>query len=161
MSPAATPVILFGASGRMGQEILRLAPDRADIEIVAALIRPGARLLGEPVWPDRADALAYETVLEPERRADVLVRVRPDADAEVAEREVHLAAALADAGVAVTDLVDAADQPFHEGGSVVTAWRWVEGSGAVEPAELGHLARTLRERTADVARVIVERVEAR
>ncbi len=73
MTPAATPVILFGASGRMGQEILRLAPDRADIEIVAALIRPGARLLGEPVWPDRADALAYETVLEPERRADVLV----------------------------------------------------------------------------------------
>jgi 4-hydroxy-tetrahydrodipicolinate reductase len=73
MSRRPTPVILFGASGRMGQEILALAPNRSDVEVVAALVRPGARLVGEPVWPDRADALVYESVLEPERRAEVLV----------------------------------------------------------------------------------------
>lgn len=69
----ATPVILFGASGRMGQEILSLVPQRRDIDLVAALVRPGARLTGEPVWPARAEALAYASVLEPESRADVLV----------------------------------------------------------------------------------------
>lgn len=68
-----TPMVLFGAAGRMGQEILALAPNRSDIEVVAALVRPGARLVGEPVWPDRAEALVYESVLEPERRAEVLV----------------------------------------------------------------------------------------
>lgn len=85
------------------------------------------------------------------RRGDVLVRVRPEADAAVAEREVHLATALAEAGVPVTELVTPADQPFHEGGSVITAWRWAEGTGSVDAAELGLVARRLRERTADVA----------
>jgi hypothetical protein len=85
------------------------------------------------------------------RRGDVLVRVRPEADAAVAEREVHLATVLADVGVPVTDLVHPGDQPLHEDGVVVTAWRWVEGAGTVGPAELGGLARTLRERTADLA----------
>lgn len=83
------------------------------------------------------------------RRGDVLVRVRADVDAAVAEREVHLATSLAECGVPVTELVDPADQPFHEGGSVVTAWRWAEGTGTVGATEIGHLARTLRERTAD------------
>lgn len=84
------------------------------------------------------------------RRGDVLVRVRPESDAAVAEREVHLAVALAQAGVAVTDLVEPSLQPLHDGGSVITAWRWVEGDGVVGPAELGRLARSLRELTADV-----------
>jgi hypothetical protein len=85
------------------------------------------------------------------RRGDVLVRVRPDDDAGVAEREVHLALALAGAQVPVTGLVEPAHQPFHEEGAVVTAWRWVEGPGTVGSADLGDLARTLRERTADLA----------
>ena len=69
----ATPVILFGASGRMGQEILTLVPQQRDIDLVAALVRPGARLAGEPVWPVSAAALAYASALEPESRADVLI----------------------------------------------------------------------------------------
>ena len=85
------------------------------------------------------------------RRHDVLVRVRGADDAAVAEREVHLATALADADVPVTALVEPAGQPFAEGGCVVTAWRWSDGSGPVGPAELGGLARLLRERTAEVA----------
>lgn len=68
-----TPIILFGASGRMGQEILKLAPARHEVEIVAALVRPGARLIGEPVWPASAEALVYASALEPELRAQVLI----------------------------------------------------------------------------------------
>ncbi|MBX3284676.1 MAG: phosphotransferase [Actinobacteria bacterium] len=85
------------------------------------------------------------------RRNDVLVRVRPAADAAVAEREVHLAGVLAAAGVPVTELVAPDGQPLAVGSCVVTAWRWAEAPGASTPADLGHLARTLRECTADVA----------
>lgn len=70
---APTPVILFGASGRMGQEILKLAPERQDVEIISALVRPGSRFDGELVWPARPAALSYETALEPEQRAEVLI----------------------------------------------------------------------------------------
>ncbi|HQW80957.1 MAG TPA: 4-hydroxy-tetrahydrodipicolinate reductase [Pseudomonadota bacterium] len=69
----ATPVILFGASGRMGQELLALVPQRRDIDLVAALVRPGSRWVGEPVWPDRAAALTYGSTLEPELPAEVLI----------------------------------------------------------------------------------------
>lgn len=85
------------------------------------------------------------------RRGDVLVRVRPQADGGVADREVHLAVALVEAGVPVTELVEPAGQPFQEGGPVVTAWRWAEVGGVAGPTELGRLARTLREHTADIA----------
>ena len=37
-----TTVVLFGASGRMGQEILRIAPEQREIDIIAALVRLGS-----------------------------------------------------------------------------------------------------------------------
>jgi 4-hydroxy-tetrahydrodipicolinate reductase len=73
MSSTAS-VVLFGASGRMGQEILGLAPERADIEVVSALVRPGSAMDGELVWPLRANAsLAYRSVLDPEQCGAVLL----------------------------------------------------------------------------------------
>ncbi len=69
----ATAIVLFGASGRMGQEILRIAPERRDVELIAALVRPGSALSDEPVWPARASALSYESMLDPEQQAEVLI----------------------------------------------------------------------------------------
>lgn len=68
-----TPIILFGASGRMGQEILALASARHDVRVVSALVRPGSRMDGELVWPALPESLAYDSVLEPEQQAEVLV----------------------------------------------------------------------------------------
>lgn len=81
------------------------------------------------------------------RRGDVLVRARPVGDRTTAEREVRLAATMSDAGVPVTALVDGADQPWTVDECVVTAWRWVDAVRPAGPADLGALARTLREHT--------------
>ncbi|MBK6728474.1 MAG: 4-hydroxy-tetrahydrodipicolinate reductase [Xanthomonadales bacterium] len=70
---AATRIVLFGASGRMGQEILRLVPNEPGISVVSALVRPGSVLDGEPVWPGRTSSLVYERTLEPEQQGEVLV----------------------------------------------------------------------------------------
>lgn len=82
------------------------------------------------------------------RQDDVLVRVRPRTAEPVAAREVEVARALAEAGVACTELVGGRGQPWVEEGCVVTAWRWEQTVGAASPADVGHLARDLRERTA-------------
>ena len=81
------------------------------------------------------------------RQDDVLVRVRPRAAEPVAAREVEVARALADAGVPCTELVGGRGQPWVEDGHVVTAWRWEETVGSPTPADVGRLARDLRERT--------------
>lgn len=85
------------------------------------------------------------------RRRGVLVRSRPAGDQATAEREVLLAATLADAGVPVTALVEGEQQPWAVDGCVVSAWRWTDASAEAGPADLGGLARTLRERTASPA----------
>lgn len=89
------------------------------------------------------------------RLGTVLVRVRPAAGAPVAEREVRLASVLGGCGVPVTALVAGIDQPWTEDGCVVTAWRWTAtgvptdaAAPGAGPADIGALARTLRERTA-------------
>lgn len=69
----ATRIILFGASGRMGQEILRILAGHAGVDLVSALVRPGSTLEGEPVWPGRTSSLSYATTLEPEQQGEVLV----------------------------------------------------------------------------------------
>ena len=50
-------LLIHGASGRMGQTLLRLAAERADLRVVAAVAPPiaDAALLGQPFHP--ADAL--------------------------------------------------------------------------------------------------------
>ncbi|HWJ96890.1 MAG TPA: phosphotransferase [Acidimicrobiales bacterium] len=81
------------------------------------------------------------------RQDGVLVRSRLRSDEPVAAREVEVARALADAAVASVPLVAGKGQPWIVGGCVVTAWRWEEVTGVPSPADLGALARALRERT--------------
>ena len=111
------------------ERLVRLAPESPDSDGVDAveLVRDGAALLL--------------------RRGDVLVRVRGGDGLAVAEREVHLAAVLEDVGVPVTRLVGRASQPWFVEDCIVTGWRWSEGPGPIRPADLGTLARVLRERT--------------
>ena len=124
---------------------------------------------GDPRWRaavevlDRLNASATPPVVVRDglallvRQDDVLVRARPRAEEPVAAREVEVARALLEADVPVVPLVGGRGQPWVIGGCVVTAWRWEEVTGPVRPADLGALARSLRERTVgtyafDVAR---------
>ena len=57
---APVRVLIHGASGRMGQTLLRLAAGREDLSIVAAVARPSAdtALLGQPFHPlDQLDSV--------------------------------------------------------------------------------------------------------
>jgi hypothetical protein len=111
----------------------------------------GAEVLGRLAGPGSGpDTIVRDGVALLVRRGDVLVRVRPVEDRSTAEREVLLAGTLHDLGVPVTELVARHDQPWTVDTCVVTAWRWVEATGAAGPADLGALARTLRERAAQV-----------
>jgi len=71
-------VIVHGASGRMGQAILRIAAQQSDLRIVGALVRPESALLGQPLGltPGAADAdIAYRSSLADEVRAEVVIDV--------------------------------------------------------------------------------------
>ncbi len=81
------------------------------------------------------------------RQDGVLVRSRPRSEEPVAAREVEVGRALSDAGVPVVPLVGGTGQPWIVDGCVATAWRWEDVAGAPAPADLGALARSLRERT--------------
>jgi hypothetical protein len=82
------------------------------------------------------------------RAGDALVRVRPRAHEPMAAREVEVANLLADAGVPVVE-PRGVRQPWVIGAWVVTGWRWVDAEGEPTPADLGEMARQLRERTVD------------
>ncbi len=112
----------------------RLAPETGR-GLVTEVIRDGAALLV--------------------RRGSALVRVRHERWRETAEREVALAELLADLHVPVTRLVEPDGQPWTVDGMVVTAWRWVAAGQRVSAADVGLLARTLRERTAVAAGAVV------
>ncbi len=102
---------------------------------------------------DRINASATPPVLVREglsllvRQDAVLVRSRLRSEEPVAAREVEVGRALAEAGVPVVSLVGGTGQPWLVDGCVVTAWRWEDVTGAPSPADLGGLARALRERT--------------
>ena len=81
------------------------------------------------------------------RQDGVLVRSRFRSDEPVAAREVEVGRALADAGVPAVPLVGGRGQPWVVDGCVVTAWRWEDVIGTSTPADLGALARVLREQT--------------
>jgi len=81
------------------------------------------------------------------RQDRVLVRSRLRSEEPVAAREVEVGRALAEAEVPVVPLVGGRGQPWIVDGCVVTAWRWEEVAGVPTPADLGGLARSLRERT--------------
>lgn len=124
MAPVPDPRTLAGT-----QALDRIAPAGPGGRSAPTVVRDGAALLL--------------------RRGDGLVRVRPVPDGlGVAEREVRLARLLAEHDVPVTELLGDG-QPWEAEGCVITAWRWSSGGEPLEPATLGRLARTLRERTVD------------
>ncbi len=92
------------------------------------------------------------------RRGPVLARVRPEAEREVATREVRVARALAAAGVPAVALVEhpggPADvdlgprPPWSVEACSISAWGWVDSIGSASPAQLGALAAILAGRTA-------------
>ena len=108
-----------------------------------------AQLLAEGTGDDEAAEVVRDGAALLLLRGRALVRVRLVEDSAVAYREVEFAVALEKLGVPVTTLLSPDDQPWILGGCVVTAWRWSEGGGPVTDSDLGRLARTLRERTAE------------
>lgn len=114
----------------------------------------GEAVLHRLAGSDQATELIREGAALVLRRGPVLVRVRPAAELEVASREVQMALALASAQVPVTELVEPDGQPWAVDGQVVTAWRWSSGGAPVTEADLGRLARTLRDRTAHLATTV-------
>lgn len=69
-------VALHGASGRMGQAILRAAIARQDVSISAALVRPGSSLADvalRQVFGDRAGELEFRAALDPDVPVDALI----------------------------------------------------------------------------------------
>lgn len=51
MDPTPTRVLLHGASGRMGRSLLRLAPERSDLRVVAGASRTGGPVPEAPSLP--------------------------------------------------------------------------------------------------------------
>ncbi|MBC6943494.1 MAG: 4-hydroxy-tetrahydrodipicolinate reductase, partial [Xanthomonadales bacterium] len=56
-------MIIHGASGRMGQALLRMLAQFEDLRLAAALVPPGSALLGQRVDPLRQDGPCYGTTL--------------------------------------------------------------------------------------------------
>lgn len=113
-----------------------VGPARAAAEL--ALDRLGADGRSEVVR-DGASLLVH--------RGTAVVRVRPVADRHVADREVALARRLLADDVPVTPLVGDG-RPWVIDDRIVTAWRWCPPVREARSADLGALARQLRERTA-------------
>jgi aminoglycoside phosphotransferase (APT) family kinase protein len=114
--------------GRWAAALAGLSRAGADRDAEPAVVRDGLSLLV--------------------RQGDALVRVRPRAQEPVAAREVEVANALGEAEVPVV-ATRGVRQPWVIDGWVVTGWQWVEANGEATPADLGGLARQLRERTVD------------
>lgn len=68
-----TSIVLHGATGRMGQAILRILESRDDLVPAAALVREDSARIGEPVYPASERALRYASVLAQEIDANVLI----------------------------------------------------------------------------------------
>jgi 4-hydroxy-tetrahydrodipicolinate reductase len=68
----AVALAVHGASGRMGQALLREAATLEDVQVVAALVGSHSALLGQPAGAN-AGGLAYAAALPPGASPDVLV----------------------------------------------------------------------------------------
>lgn len=66
------PIVVHGASGRMGQAILRLARARSDVRIAAALVGPDSASNGLPIDP-ASPGLGYASSLADAADAAVLI----------------------------------------------------------------------------------------
>lgn len=70
------PIAIHGASGRMGQAVLRLALARADARIAAALVGPDSAAIGQPLAQTlgaNAPALTYASALADALQPAVLI----------------------------------------------------------------------------------------
>jgi 4-hydroxy-tetrahydrodipicolinate reductase len=75
-STAPIRLLVYGASGRMGLQILSAAGQRRDCEIVAALVRAASACVGEPVsrkLPGFEPDLEFRSTLDPETEIDALI----------------------------------------------------------------------------------------
>jgi 4-hydroxy-tetrahydrodipicolinate reductase len=71
-----TRIVIMGAAGRMGRAMLRAAGSRSDLEVVAALVRPGSPAAGETFGNGanpRGRVFEFTSALEPEADAQVLL----------------------------------------------------------------------------------------
>src|SRR5262245_1579309 len=75
-----TRLVVNGAAGRMGRAMLRAAAAHTGVVVVAALVRPGSPLDGEPVangLARRRDGLESSSALAPDLEAEVLLDFSP------------------------------------------------------------------------------------
>ena len=75
MNPSVS-IAVHGASGRMGQAVVRLALEQPATPVVAAIVRPGAATLGASLRDHlgaAAGALAYTAALDPSVAPRVLI----------------------------------------------------------------------------------------
>lgn len=71
-----TRIAIYGATGHMGQALVRAALKAADLQIVAALVRVDSDLNGDPladVFGHAAPDLAFSAALDPYADAQVLI----------------------------------------------------------------------------------------
>lgn len=61
--PASIPVVVHGASGRMGQQLLRMLAHSPGLQLAAALVRSESAVCGACVDPLRPDGLRYTSAL--------------------------------------------------------------------------------------------------
>lgn len=76
MNLSPVRVVIHGASGRMGQELLRVVAHFPQIEIATALVRPGSTLEGESLrraLGHMAPDVEFSSALDPDLQADVFV----------------------------------------------------------------------------------------
>ncbi len=80
MAAEPTRIVVTGASGRMGEELLDAAGDRADVQVVAAVARTPGSVTAEAAVGTRLDA----TLRDAERVDAVVDFTAPEATAEYA-----------------------------------------------------------------------------
>jgi 4-hydroxy-tetrahydrodipicolinate reductase len=67
------PIAVYGAGGRMGQAVLRLAFDEPRVAVVAAIVKAGSVRTGKRVFGEGATELAYSTDLHASLAPAVLI----------------------------------------------------------------------------------------
>lgn len=116
---APVPIAVHGASGRMGQAVLRLAAADPAFSVAAALVRAGSPMLGTRVAD--APGLAYCSELAGDAAASVLLDV---SNARAFDAALALARDRAIAFVSGTTGLDARQQAAMEEASASIAVLW-------------------------------------
>lgn len=70
---STVPIAILGASGRMGQTVLRLAGEDARFDVVAAIVKADSALVGKRLRETSEDGVRYTTALDAPSAPAVLV----------------------------------------------------------------------------------------